>query len=535
MFFYPKIKFSVLLIKRGLLVIVFAALSIIANAQNTIKTGITGIVTDDKGLLPGVAITVLETKQVVISGNNGDYFVAIKPGEYTVEFRFIGLKSVSRRLIVGPQQLTRLNVSMVSDSRMLGTVSVSATRKATTQKALLEQRRQSTNIQDAIGAVQMDKSASITTAQALQRVTGVTVKDGKYITVRGLSDRNIVVQLNGSRLAGADASRSSVAVDLIPAQLLENITVEKSITPDKPGDANGAVVEIQTKTIPDNEFLFLSAQTGLNGNIGLYGSANSFEGANMGFFGQNVKKLELTNDYKDLIADYTARGFSPGRGTIGTGLTQAIQASAVDQAHYNEALRINRVMDDGFSPFLTTRSRVYSPDQIYGLSYGNKYMMKGGKVLGLVLGVNYYNRSLSNPNGVNNLYTVKEPVISGSGTPNINYPNELRMLPLYNLNENTGNQQLNYGGLATLSFRFNKFNEVSFTYNGNFGTETNASLEDGISNAGLKVVDPSVLPFFRIISTSMILFCAVRSGRLIRSSCEAYTNLYPLRKYVHGS
>jgi hypothetical protein len=330
----------------------------------------------------------------------------------------------------------------------------------------------------------------------LSRVTGVTVKDGKYITVRGLSDRNVVVQLNGSRLAGADASRSSVAVDLIPAQLLDNIIVEKSITPDKPGDANGAVVDINTKSIPDSKFLFISAQTGFNGNVGVFGYGNSFEGGNMGFFGQNVKKQNITGAYTNLVNEYTARGFSEASGTLGQGFTQAIQASATDQAHYNEAIKINNVMEQGFSPFLTTKAKIYDPDQIYGITYGNRYNLKDGKVIGLILGLNYYNRSQSDPNGQNNLYTVKEPTQDGTDAPNIVYPNEFRLIPVYQLNENTGDQQLNYGGLATVSLRFNKFNEISFTYNGNFGTETIASQENGITNPNLKVADPTVIPVF---------------------------------------
>ncbi|MEC5145339.1 TonB-dependent receptor [Chitinophaga sp. 212800010-3] len=465
-------------------------------AQEKISSGITGVITAGREPLPGVTIRVLETNQAVITGSNGEYTILIKPGEYTVQFQYIGMKKVTRHIILRPRQMERLSVGMTQESRMLGAVSVAGTRRATTEKALLELRRQSANIQDAIGAVQIEKSASITTAQALQRVTGVTVKDGKYITVRGLSDRNVVVQLNGSRLAGADASRSAVAVDLIPAQLLENIVVEKSITPDKPGDANGAVVEIHTRTIPETRFLSVSAQTGFNGNIGLYGYANSFPDAKMGFFGQHVKEQNLTPEYKDLISDYTARGFSTASGTMLSGLTQAIQAGNTNQISYKEAMRINRVMKKGFSPYLATRPEKYGPDQIYSVTYGNRYKLKHQKEIGLVLGINYYNRSQSNPNGENNLYTVKEPVNPGVGAPNINYPNELRLLSLYQLRENTGNRQLNFGGLATISFRFNRFNELSFTYSGNRGTEITATQEDGVINGALKVPDPNVMPFF---------------------------------------
>ncbi|MBN9381023.1 MAG: TonB-dependent receptor [Chitinophagaceae bacterium] len=474
----------------------FVLLASQGNAQEKIRSGVTGVVSTGKTPLAGVTVTILETKQAMITSDKGEFTIYVKPGEYTLQFRHVGMKEVTRHLILKAGQMERISVGMSTESVMLEGVVVSTARRAITNKALLELRRQSSNIQDAIGAIQIEKSASITTAQALQKVTGVTVKDGRYITVRGLSDRNVVVQLNGARLAGADASRSSVALDIIPAQLLDNIIVEKSITPDKPGDANGAVVEIHTRAIPLSRFFTISAQTGFNGNIGPFGYANSYGDAKMGFLGQRVNKMNLTQDYKDLISDYAARGYSTASGTMQDGLRQGILSSNLGAAQYKEALRINRVMEQGFSPYLTTRPERYAPDQIYGIAFGDRYRLKNGKEIGLVLGANYFNRSQSNLNGDNNLYTVKEPTNGGLGAPNVVYPNEVRMIPLYHLKENTGNRQLSFGGITTLSLRLNNSNELSFTYNGNIGAETTATMEEGSSNASLKIPDPNTSPFF---------------------------------------
>lgn len=496
LFFYHKRFLSAVFSASSSLVLFFVLVLNQAGAQEKIRGGVTGVVSAGKSPLVGVSITVQETNQTMMTDAKGEFTLFIKPGEYTLHFRHIGMKEVTRHLILRTGQLERITVAMSTESVVLEGVVVSTARRATTSKALLELRRQSSNIQDAIGAVQIDKSASITTAQALQKVTGVTVKDGKYITVRGLSDRNVVVQMNGARLAGADASRSSVSLDIIPAQLLENIIVEKSITPDKPGDANGAVVEIHTRTIPLNRFFTVTAQSGFNGNIGPFGYANSYSDAKMGFFGQRLNNLNLTQDYKDLISDYSARGYSTALGTMQQGLEKSISASNTGATQYKEALRINKVMEEGFSPYLATRPERYMPDQIYGMAFGDRYRLKNGKEIGLVLGVNYYNRSQSNLNGHNNLYTVKEPTNANIGSPNVVYPNELRMIPLYHLKENTGNRQLSFGGIATVSLRLNNLNEMSFTYSGNRGAETTATMEDGTSNASLKIPDPNTAPFF---------------------------------------
>ncbi len=92
------------------------------------------------------------------------------------------------------------------------------------------------------------KTGSITTTQALSKVAGVTITDDKFIAVRGLGDRSVIGQLNGVRLAFSDPDRSSIPLDLVPASLLDNITIYKTVTPDKPADAAAGIVELKTKS-----------------------------------------------------------------------------------------------------------------------------------------------------------------------------------------------------------------------------------------------------------------------------------------------
>ena len=74
----------------------------------------------------------------------------------------------------------------------------------------------------------------------MQRVSGVTVQDGKYVFVRGLGERYTTTSLNGARIPSPEPERKVVPLDLFPSSLLEGITTSKTFTPDQPGDFSGA-------------------------------------------------------------------------------------------------------------------------------------------------------------------------------------------------------------------------------------------------------------------------------------------------------
>src|SRR5690606_6969804 len=141
-----------------------------------------------------------------------------------------------------------ITVALSAASTALNEVTVQARRNAKTSVAVLDERKKSSIIQDAISAELIEKTGSITTTQALQRVSGVTVTDDKYVAIRGLGDRSVIGQLNGVRLASSDPDRSTIPLDLVPASLLDNITIYKSVTPDKPADAAAGIVELKTKS-----------------------------------------------------------------------------------------------------------------------------------------------------------------------------------------------------------------------------------------------------------------------------------------------
>ena len=103
---------------------------------------------------------------------------------------------------------------------------------------------------NSVTAEQIAKSPDNNAAQAVQRVSGVTVQDGKYVFVRGLGERYTTASLNGARVPSPEPEKRVVPLDLFPSGLLQNITTIKTFTPDQQGDFSGALVDIRTREFP---------------------------------------------------------------------------------------------------------------------------------------------------------------------------------------------------------------------------------------------------------------------------------------------
>jgi TonB-dependent receptor len=375
-------------------------------------------------------------------------------------------------------------IALRTDARTMTSITVTAQRKVNTEAALLNERRVSAVVSDGISAQQMAKTASLTTVQALARVTGVSVTDDKYVAIRGMGDRSVIAELNGARLSSSDPDRSSVPLDLVPASLLDNVTVYKTMTPDRPADASGGIIELKTKSIPDSLTLEFTVQLGTNSVIGLSGSFNSFQGANLGFLGQKVKPNDLGSDFLNLKNQY------PG------GLPQIQEMflqSRNSPALAAEASRVNTIMQS-FPAVLTTSYQSAAPNQVYGVSFGNNFQVFHGHQLGLIVSGSYYSRTEDRYNAQLNQYSVYQGVVTGSASifnpltiPSFITPNDPRLGKYLGYTENTGITTLNYGVLTGLTYRFNTRNQVQFQYLGSRGAESRgANLNGAWQNTGLQ-------------------------------------------------
>ena len=82
----------------------------IATAQ--IKGTLTGLIIDkdvNNGALAFATVLVKETKNSISSDENGKYSIDLKPGNYTIEFSFIGYESFEKTVTIKKGEVTTIN------------------------------------------------------------------------------------------------------------------------------------------------------------------------------------------------------------------------------------------------------------------------------------------------------------------------------------------------------------------------------------------------------------------------------------------
>jgi TonB-dependent receptor len=447
------------------------------SVEGTIRDRLTGEV------LPGASVLIKETGQGAAADIAGKYVIRnVAPGNYTVRFTIVSHSPFESRITLADGQNLTLDVKMQAISVGLNEVKVEAKRIANSETSILDERRTAIAVKDGISAENMTRTASITATQAIQKVAGVSTRDDRSVSVRGLNERNIVVQLNGSRLSSADPLRSGgVPLDILPAQLLDNITVQKTFTPDNPGDATAALIELKTRSLPDTFSVSLTAQGGWNDNIGPGGNAMLFQNGQLGFFGQKAARHRLSPEFIDLatVRPSTARGSlpAPQQGQfVQSGystLFSQVQEGRNSATTAERAYRINALQEQ-IDPYLAPAPQRVPLNQIYSFAVSNMFKVRGEKRLGALVGINYYSRAEQVVNGVNSRYQIDRRAIT---------PNNVQLTSQFNFREDVGTHALQYGAIGIVTYKFNRYNEVSANYLTNRGFESSGLLLSSIRQA----------------------------------------------------
>lgn len=104
-------------------------------------------------------------------------------------------------------------------------------------------------------------------AAALARVAGIAAAEEEFIYVRGLNERYSTALLNGSPLPSPAPLRRVVPLNLFPTSALKSVLVQKTYSPNLPGEFGGGIVDLRTKTVPDESFFTIGAEVAHDTNI----------------------------------------------------------------------------------------------------------------------------------------------------------------------------------------------------------------------------------------------------------------------------
>lgn len=245
------------------------------------------VAAEDASPVSSVEVRLVDTDLGTLSDLDGRYFLREVPrGTYQLRVRSLGYATTTvTGVTVRPGETTELSVSMETRAVQVGDLTVSVAQARGSAASLLDRQRTATAVTDAVGADQIARSPDSDAAEAARRISGVTLAEGKYVYVRGLGKRYSQTTLNGTSLPSPDPEKSTVPLDLFPAGFLENLTTQKTYTPDQSAEFSGGVMEIETKEFPNSFTFEASIGTSFNSQSQFAEGFLSYEGGGTDFLG----------------------------------------------------------------------------------------------------------------------------------------------------------------------------------------------------------------------------------------------------------
>ena len=324
-----------------------------------------------------------------VSGLDGSFSMQLESDtEHVILCSLIGYKDTELSYSPAGEPMV---IRLQPDTIMLDGATVSAENKGKTEAGARAIEKTSLSVMNVMSARAIELSPDLTVANAIQRMSGVTVErnssgEGQYAILRGMDKRYNYTLVNGVKIPSPDNKNRFVPLDIFPSEMLDRLEVTKALTADMEGDGIGGAVNLVMKDAPERMEVNANLATGYNA-------------------------LYFNRDFES---------FSHRAGQ---------KMSPYERMGRPEDYAVT--MDDFTTENMHLRSARPRPDVIGGFSFGDRYF---NNRIGLMLAVSYQNLFRGKDT---DLYYVSGS--SGNGTENRTYSEE----------------QSRLGAHAKLDYRFN--------------------------------------------------------------------------------
>ena len=201
--------------------------------------------------LIGAGVRVEATTTGATADFDGKFAFAVEAGSVTLEAKLVGYGTkILKGIVVKPNETTLITIYLKESSVETKEVQIVADVSKNNENSLLNDQRANNSIGSGVSAELLAKTPDRNLSESFRRISGTSIRDGKFAMVRGLSERYNQGQLNGVSIPSTEPDRKAFALDLFPSNLMDRIVVSKTATPDQPGDFAGGLIKIQTLDIP---------------------------------------------------------------------------------------------------------------------------------------------------------------------------------------------------------------------------------------------------------------------------------------------
>ncbi|SDZ56202.1 TonB-dependent receptor [Pseudomonas sp. NFIX28] len=147
----------------------------------------------------------------------------------------------------------------------------------------LKEQRSADSIKSVVHADGVAQLPDENVAEAAQRLPGISVErdqgEGRFVSVRGLGPDLNSVTINGTLVPAPESERRAVALDVLPSELVQSLSVIKTLTPDMDANSLGGTVDVQSLSAFDHKGLFYTGSTEASYDQNSHQASPKFSGA----------------------------------------------------------------------------------------------------------------------------------------------------------------------------------------------------------------------------------------------------------------
>lgn len=211
----------------------------------------------------GATVIVENTTREARTDAEGRFRIGgIDAGDYVLRIQQPGYQPITLQVSVPETGIVEANGLLVlEDGSEGGTIEVIGARAS--RLLAIERKRGLPVIADVVSSDGIGKLPDYNTAEALQRLPGVSVQidqgEPRYVIIRGVDPNLNQVTVDGNLVGIPEAEGRRVALDTIPSDLVAAIEVIKAVTPDYDANAIGGSINLVTPTAFDQATPFTTA------------------------------------------------------------------------------------------------------------------------------------------------------------------------------------------------------------------------------------------------------------------------------------
>ena len=204
----------------------------------------------------GAKISIKELNRTISSERDGRFRLTNLPaGQYTLVVDYLGAKSVERQITIKENEVLTQRIALENQDAYIEDVIVVGQRAG--QAGALNRQKNAMGVKSIVSSDSIGQLPDQNAAEALQRLPGMFIQrdqgEGRFVGIRGIDTSLNNVTINGANVPSPESGVRSVAMDVIPSELVQSLEVSKTVTPDMDASAIGGSIEVKSLSAFDRQ------------------------------------------------------------------------------------------------------------------------------------------------------------------------------------------------------------------------------------------------------------------------------------------